>query len=90
MVVLEAMSHKLPIIVSSAKYCGFSEHITHNEALILNNPKNANQIKEHITQLHYNLKLRKSLSLSGLNKSKEISWKKTLDQTLFSYKQVVK
>jgi len=48
MVVLEAMSHKLPVIVSSSEYCGFSEHLSNKEAIILGNPRNSKRnIKEY-------------------------------------------
>ena len=48
MVVLEAMSHKLPIIVSSKQYCGFSEHLNNDNALIVSNPKDSNELSNHI------------------------------------------
>ena len=91
MVVLEAMSHKLPVIVSGPTYCGFSEHLTHNnEALSLDNPRDVDQIKAQIDQLHTQPKLQKLLSLAGFEKSQGINWEKTLAQTLCAYEHVIK
>jgi len=42
MVVLEAMSHGVPAIVSSEKYCGIAAELTHlNNAWILQDPLDA-------------------------------------------------
>lgn len=90
MVVLEAMSYKLPVIVSSATYCGFSEHLTQGEALMLEDPRNVEQIKTQINQLYHQSELRESLSLLGLQKSQHINWDKTLDQTLHAYQLINK
>jgi len=46
MVVLEAMSHAVPAIVSSAQYCGISAELTHlKNAWILHNPSDANALE---------------------------------------------
>jgi UDP-glucose:(heptosyl)LPS alpha-1,3-glucosyltransferase len=88
MVVLEAMSHKLPVIVSSAQYCGFSEHLSNDETLILENPEDSNIIKEQIQKLYDNKLLRVNLSEKGLQKSRKISWDSTLKSTIQAYKQI--
>jgi UDP-glucose:(heptosyl)LPS alpha-1,3-glucosyltransferase len=89
MVVLEAMSHKLPVIVSSAKYCGFSEHLDSNEAIILNNPTDSQEISISIQTLNNQLELRNKISESGFKKSQEISWKNTTNKTLNAYKKIL-
>lgn len=49
MVVLEALSHGLPVVTSSSTYCGISELLEHGKnALILQNPCDAAQIYESL------------------------------------------
>jgi len=51
MVVLEAMSHAVPAIVSSAQYCGISAELTHKEnAWILQEPFNSQALENAIEQ----------------------------------------
>jgi len=82
MVVLEAMSHKLPVIVSNSKYCGFSEHLNKKNAIILRNPRDAIEISESINLFNVNSDLRKKISKMGYEKAIEITWKNTLKQTI--------
>ncbi|MBC8147014.1 MAG: glycosyltransferase family 4 protein [Bacteroidetes bacterium] len=89
MVVLEAMSHKLPVIVSSAKYCGFSEHLDSNEAIILNNPTDSQEISMGIQTLNNQLELRKTVSKNGFKKSQAINWDNTTNKTLDAYKKIL-
>jgi len=89
MVVLEAMSHKLPVIVSSAKYCGFSEHLNNKEAAILNNPTDSQEISIGIQTLTNQLELRNKISENGFKKSQAINWENTTNKTLDAYKQIV-
>ena len=89
MVVLEAMSHKLPVIVSSAKYCGFSEHLDSTEAIILNNPTDSQEISIGIQTLTNQLELRKTISENGFNKSQTISWENATKNTLDTYEKIL-
>jgi len=89
MVVLEAMSHKLPVIVSSAKYCGFSEHLDSNDAIILNDPTDSREISMGIQMLNNQLELRNKISASGFKKSQTINWKNTTNETLDAYKKIL-
>jgi len=89
MVVLEAMSHKLPVIVSSAKYCGFSEHLNNNNAVILNNPTDSQEISMGIQMLNNQLELRNKISESGFKKSQTINWENTTNKTLAAYKKIL-
>lgn len=88
MVVLEAMSHKLPVIVSSAKYCGFSEHLDRDEAIILNNPENSIEISQGIKTITEEKELCIKISENGFKKSQEISWENTTNRTLNAYKKI--
>lgn len=89
MVVLEAMSHKLPIIVSSSKYCGFSEHLSNEEAIILENPQNSEEISKNIKLLNNQLYLRQKIAENGLEKSKQINWETTTNKTLEAYAKTI-
>lgn len=52
MVVLEAMSHGVPVVVSSSKYCGIAADLTHGlNGFILTNPKSSTEIKEAVEEL---------------------------------------
>jgi UDP-glucose:(heptosyl)LPS alpha-1,3-glucosyltransferase len=90
MVVLEAMSHKLPVIVSNAQYCGFSEHLNNEEAVILNNPQSSKELSKKIKMLNTQINLRNKISANGFRKSKQISWDNTTLETLKAYKQVIR
>ena len=89
MVVLEAMSHKLPVIVSGAKYCGFSEHLDNEEAIILDNPIDSQEISTDIQTLTNQLELRNKISENGFKKSQAINWENTTNKTLKAYKEIL-
>jgi UDP-glucose:(heptosyl)LPS alpha-1,3-glucosyltransferase len=89
MVVLEAMSYKLPVIVSSAKYCGFSEHLDSDEAIILNNPTDPQEVSMGIQTLNNQLELRNKISENGFKKSQTINWGNTTNKTLNAYKKIL-
>ncbi len=52
MVVLEAMAHGLPVVVSAAAYCGISSLLTHHaNALVLEDPRDAGQLAGLLQQV---------------------------------------
>lgn len=52
MVVLEAMSQGVPVVVSSSKYCGIAADLTHGvNGFILTNPQSSTDIKEAVEEL---------------------------------------
>ena len=52
MVVLEAMSHGLPVVVSSSEYCGIAADLQHGlNAFILADPKDAEAMKAAVVEL---------------------------------------
>lgn len=86
MVVLEAMSHHLPVIVSNKEYCGFSEHLEDKQhALLLDNPFDAQEISQKILQLYNNIGFRDEIAIAGWEKSQTISWENTTKSTLNAY-----
>ncbi|MCF7970079.1 MAG: glycosyltransferase family 4 protein [Methylococcaceae bacterium] len=89
MVVLEAMAHGIPVVVSGAQYCGFSEHLSSNEALLIANPKDASEIAGHIKTLLADTDLRHRLAEKGRAKAASISWDDTMEQTLKAYNKAL-
>jgi UDP-glucose:(heptosyl)LPS alpha-1,3-glucosyltransferase len=52
MVVLEAMAHGLPVVVSGPEYCGISAQLVHGQqALLLDDPKDASALAKHLAEL---------------------------------------
>jgi glycosyltransferase involved in cell wall biosynthesis len=75
MVVLEAMAYGLPVVVSSTPYCGISAELKHNEqALILNDPRNAQVLGEEITRLMSTPQLILQLKTNGQLFASKRSW----------------
>jgi len=79
------MANKVPVIVSNKKFCGFSEHLTNNEALLLENPRDSKELESLIMKVYENSDLSKSLCKNAFKKAKEINWDKTLEQTINTY-----
>jgi glycosyltransferase involved in cell wall biosynthesis len=75
MVVLEAMAHNLPVIVSREPYCGVAAELSHGEnALILENPFDINAIASEIRLLLYNDTLRKTIQSNGFIFAMKNEW----------------
>jgi UDP-glucose:(heptosyl)LPS alpha-1,3-glucosyltransferase len=89
MAALEAMSAKLPVIVSNKKYCGFAEHLNDDQALILDNPKDKIELSKKINLIFSDIEFRKTIAEKGYKKSQSISWKNTLEKTLLAYNIVL-
>jgi UDP-glucose:(heptosyl)LPS alpha-1,3-glucosyltransferase len=89
MVALEAMSAKLPVIVSNKHYCGFAEHLDNKQALILKNPKDAIELSKMISLMFTDVGLREKIAINGFEKSQSISWENTLEKTLLAYNIVL-
>jgi UDP-glucose:(heptosyl)LPS alpha-1,3-glucosyltransferase len=78
---LEAMAHGLPVIVSGAEYCGFSQHVTHmHDAWVLEDPKNAVEIAQGISELGTSPSLRAHLLLHSTALVKKFSWEQVAEQ----------
>lgn len=62
MVVLEAMAHGLPVVVSSAAYCGISSLLSHGaDALLLDDPRDAAHLAGTLNQVLADESLRQQL-----------------------------
>ncbi|GAB3474953.1 glycosyltransferase family 4 protein [Polaromonas eurypsychrophila] len=66
MVVLEAMAHGLPVVVSSAAYCGISSLLSHGvNALLLDDPRSAQALDAALRLLSGDEDLRRELGGQG-------------------------
>ncbi len=63
MVVLEAMAHGLPVVVSNEAHCGIAGLLTHGDnALILDNPRDASELAANLRTVLQNPQQRERLS----------------------------
>lgn len=84
--VVEAMQSGCPVITS--REGSLSE--VGGDAVYYVDPRSIDEISQAISKLIKNEGLRESLSLKGLKRSKDFSWKKTAESTLNIYKEVLK
>lgn len=67
MVVLEAMAHGLPVLVSGERYCGIAALLEHGRnALLLDEPRDAGALALSIDRIFQDQVLRQSLSAAAL------------------------
>ncbi len=72
---LEAMSHGLPVVVSSPAYCGFAQYLSAGkDALILQDPRDGAQLAQALERLGSEPGLRAALAERGLAIAREQSW----------------
>jgi glycosyltransferase involved in cell wall biosynthesis len=75
MVVLEAMSYGLPVVVSREKYCGIAGLLTHeSNALILDEPKDASTLAQLLQRIVNSAELRGKLSHEALKFADRFTW----------------
>ncbi|MCZ8256055.1 MAG: glycosyltransferase, partial [Polaromonas sp.] len=76
MVVLEAMAHGLPVVVSGPKYCGISGLLQQGvNALLLNDPRDAGELTSVLGNLLGQPALRKTLSEGAVAFATHYQWK---------------
>ncbi|HAP24626.1 MAG TPA: transferase [Achromobacter sp.] len=87
---LEAMSHGLPVIVSSPVYCGFAQYLTAGkDALILQDPRDGAQLAQALESLGSDPELRKALTARGLEIARDQSWETVASRYEALYEQVL-
>ena len=75
MVVLEAMAHGLPVVVSSAAYCGISSLLSHGaDALLLDDPQDAVKLATTLRQVLGNEALRQQLGAQARAFASRYQW----------------
>jgi UDP-glucose:(heptosyl)LPS alpha-1,3-glucosyltransferase len=80
MVVLEAMAHGLPVVVSDQQYCGISEMLVDGrQALILKNPRDPKELGAKISRSLDDISLRECLSNEGALFAKSFLWQSIAD-----------
>ena len=88
MAALEAMAAGLPVVISNKEFCGLSEHLNENQAVLLENPRDAIELAKKIDLLYKNTEYRDRIAKNGFEKSKTISWGNTLSKTLRVYNSI--
>jgi glycosyltransferase involved in cell wall biosynthesis len=75
MVVLEAMAHGLPVLVSQEKYCGIASLLIHDtHALLLPDPTHTNALAAELKRLLNDPSLRQRLSVSATEFARQYLW----------------
>ena len=75
MVVLEAMAHRLPVVVSGAAYCGIAGLLTDgDDAMLLSDPRDAAMLRSVLMRLLDDRALRIRLAQRGLAFAQKHTW----------------
>ncbi len=91
MVVLEAMAHGLPVLVSGAPYCGIAALLEHGRnALILEDPCDVGALADKLKRLLQDQALRQSLSAAALEFAAQHQWPAIAAQQEAIYHSVLK
>jgi glycosyltransferase involved in cell wall biosynthesis len=89
MVVLEAMAHGLPVVVSSAHYCGIASELQHEEnAMIVQNPQNVDEVAKMCNLLLSDSSLYQKLSNQSIAFAQRSSWSQVAKVHAGIYQQV--
>ncbi len=89
MVVLEAMAHGLPVVLSSERHCGISALLEHERnALILDEPSNAQALAMALRRLLEDSALRQRLSAAALSFAGQHLWSTTAEQQEAIYRSI--
>ncbi len=91
MVVLEAMAHSLPVVVSSGAYCGIASLLTHDaHALILNYPEDALALRQALVRVVSDSTLANTLRQMGKTFANQHSWQHTAQAYARLYEELSK
>lgn len=89
MVVLEAMAHRLPVVVSGARWCGISADLKHGEdALILNDPQDPIELAGVLRRVLDNPELRDAMAEKAYAFAARHGWTAVADQHEQLYRAV--
>jgi glycosyltransferase involved in cell wall biosynthesis len=91
MVVLEAMSHGLPVVASNSSYCGISELLTQGKnALLLDDPVDGDTLAEMLKEVYSDANLRSTLSDGAVAFAAQHLWSQQAVQLDAIYQSVKK
>jgi UDP-glucose:(heptosyl)LPS alpha-1,3-glucosyltransferase len=85
---LEAMASGVATIMSCSKYAGTAELIKNGEALILEDPKDVDEIANALRRLMEE-SYRKELSEKGRRLAETLTWERTTEDSLSTYYEVL-
>lgn len=89
MVVLEAMAHGLPVVVSGAKHCGIAAALAAGvQALVLDDPFSAPDLSRLLNRLQHEIALRQELVSNGLAFARQHHWPRIADRMERLYQQL--
>jgi UDP-glucose:(heptosyl)LPS alpha-1,3-glucosyltransferase len=72
---LEAMAHRLPVVLSGTAYCGFAQYVTHAQnAWVLSDPQDPEQIATGLRTLGLDPVVRERLIDQALDLVADFSW----------------
>ena len=87
---LEAMAHRLPVVLSAEQYCGFAGYVRHQyDAWVLEHPRDAREMVDAIRTLGESPALRKQIVQQSEALVKIFSWEKIAQQYEALYSRVV-
>jgi UDP-glucose:(heptosyl)LPS alpha-1,3-glucosyltransferase len=86
---LEAMQWGLPAAFSGGEYCGAAELVKDGEALIIENPRDPDEIAAILHKL-MDADLRADLGQKGRALAASLTWEKTAASTLAAYDEVMR
>jgi glycosyltransferase involved in cell wall biosynthesis len=90
MVVLEAMSYALPVVVSSAQYCGIAALLTAGvDALVLSDPRDADALASAIDRVFHDAALRNRLASQARAFAVQHQWTEVAAKQEAIYEEVV-
>lgn len=89
MVVLEAMAHGLPVVVSDARYCGIAGLLTNGvNALVLSNPADVGQLADMLGRLLDDAPLRQGLVAAARCFAETYAWPHIARQQALMYREL--
>jgi UDP-glucose:(heptosyl)LPS alpha-1,3-glucosyltransferase len=89
MVVLEAMAHGLPVVVSGAQWCGIAAELQHRvHALVLQDPASASDLQTTITAILSDQQLVETLSSNAVEFARHRTWRDVAQKHEALYLQV--
>ncbi len=89
MVVIEAMAHKLPVLVSDATYCGISSLLSDGRnAILVKNPQDPDLLKHGLRKILDDPEMARQLSDAGYKFAAEHTWSGVCKQYENLYKKL--